>query len=60
MPLEIVRDPDSRWWSLQHQRRELLLPGNDPFLDFICDRLVDGTDFTMGESLVSISGREVP
>ena len=60
VPLEVVRDPHSRWWSLQHQRRELLLPGNDRFLDFICDRLVDGTDFTMGESLVSISGREVP
>jgi len=59
VPLEIVRDPHSKWWSLQHQRRELLLPGNDPFLDFICDRLVDGRDFTMGESLVAISEREV-
>ncbi|MEO7502163.1 MAG: hypothetical protein ABIW94_05965 [Gemmatimonadaceae bacterium] len=60
VPLEMVRDPNSKWWSLQHQRRELLLPGNDPFLDFICDRLIDGRDFTMGESLVAISGREVP
>ncbi len=60
VPLEIVRDPHSKWWSLQHQRRELLLPGNDPFLDFVCDRLLDGHDFTMGESLVALSGREVP
>lgn len=59
IPFEIVHDPRTEWWGLQHQKRDLLLPGNDPFIDFVCDRLVDARDFNMPEGLVSISGREV-
>ena len=59
VPLEIVHDPRTEWWALQHQKRELLLPGNDPFIQFVCDRLVDGRDFNMPEELVTLSEREV-
>jgi hypothetical protein len=59
IPLEIVHDPSTEWWGLQHQKRDLLLPGNDPFIEFICDRLIDGRDFNMTEDLVSLSEREV-
>ena len=59
VPLEIVHDPSTEWWGLQHEKRELLLPGEDPFIQFICDRLVDGHDFNMPESLVTLTEREV-
>ena len=55
IPLPIVRDPNSVWWNLQHERRHLLLPGADPFLDFICDRLVAGEDFVMDRPLVTLA-----
>ena len=59
IPLEIVHDPRTEWWGLQHDKRDLLLPGSDPFIEFICDRLVDGRDFNMPEELVTLSEREV-
>lgn len=59
IPLEIMHDPSTEWWGLQHQKRELLLPGKDPFIEFVCDRLVDGRDFNMTEDLVALSEREV-
>jgi hypothetical protein len=59
IPLEIVHDPSTEWWGLQHEKRELLLPGNDPFIQFVCDCLVNGHDFNMPEALVTLSEREV-
>ena len=59
VPLEIVHDPQTEWWNLQYGKRELLLPGNDPFIQFVCDRLVDGQDFNMPEELVTLTEREV-
>lgn len=59
IPMEVLHDPKSKWWNMQHEKRELLRPGKDPFMDFICDRLLDGRDFNMPESLVALSGREL-
>jgi hypothetical protein len=59
VPLEIVHDPRTEWWGLQYEKRDLLLPGNDPFVQFVCDRLVDGRDFNMPEALVTLTEREV-
>jgi capsule polysaccharide export protein KpsC/LpsZ len=58
IPLPIVRDPNSIWWNLQHERRPLLLPGADPFLDFICERLIAGEDFVMDRELVALADSE--
>ena len=55
VPLPVVHDPHSLWWNLQHERRELLLPGTDPFLDFICERLIDGKEFIMGRELAKLA-----
>lgn len=55
IPLPLVRDPRSIWWNLQHERRDQLLPGADPFLDFICDRLMKGEDFVMSRKLVELA-----
>ncbi len=55
IPLPIVRDPGSVWWAVQHEKRELLLPGKEPFLDFICDHLISGEDFIMDRELVELA-----
>lgn len=55
VPLPVVRDPHSLWWHLQHEKREYLLRGADPFLDFICGRLMDGEEFIMGPDLVELA-----
>jgi len=60
VPIDTLYDPSASWWGFQHGKRDLLLPGKDPFVQFICDRLIDGTDFNMPEALVRLSGREVP
>jgi hypothetical protein len=58
VPFPVVRDPNSSWWGFQFDKRELLLPGKDPFVDLICDRILDGKDFVMDESLVALSNRQ--
>ena len=55
IPLPVVKDPNSSWWKFQYNRSQLLLPGKDPFVDFICDRILDGKDFIMSEKRVKIS-----
>lgn len=55
VPFPVVKDPDSNWWKFQFKKRHLLLPGKDPFIDFICERIVDGKDFIMDEKLVALS-----
>jgi Capsule polysaccharide biosynthesis protein len=55
VPFPVVRDPNSSWWGFQFDKRELLLPGKDPFVDLICDRILDGEDFVMDERLVGLS-----
>jgi hypothetical protein len=58
IPLPVVRDPASQWWNLQWDKRDLLLPGKEPFIQFVCDRLIDGKDFTMPEDLVALAQKE--
>ena len=58
VPLPVVNGPDSKRWGFQHNKRNLLLPGNDPFIDFICERILDGKDFIMDERLVALSERD--
>ncbi|MEO5904510.1 MAG: hypothetical protein ABIQ55_10890 [Gemmatimonadaceae bacterium] len=59
IPLPLVRDPNSIWWNLQHDRRDQLLPGADPFLDFICEKLMKGEDFVMNRKLVELADSDV-
>jgi capsule polysaccharide export protein KpsC/LpsZ len=55
VPFPVVKNPNSAWWEFQFDKRKLLLPGNDPFVDLICDRILDGQDFVMDENLVGLS-----
>lgn len=57
VPLPVVRSKTSIWWQFQHDERMRLLPGHDPFVDFICDRLLDGSDFLMDDDLVEHAER---
>ena len=55
IPFPVVYDPESSWWKFQPHKIPLLLPGRDPFTDFICDRIIDGQDFIMPENLVLLA-----
>ena len=39
-------------WGIDFGKIESLLPGRNKIIDFICDRIIDGKDFIMDESLV--------
>jgi hypothetical protein len=51
VPVSVVASPDSRWWSFQFDKKERLLPGKDPAIDFLCERVLDGKDFIMSPQL---------
>jgi hypothetical protein len=53
IPLPVVDDPATDWWRFRLDRRRSLLPGEDSFVDFICDRLLDGEDFILDDSLLA-------
>lgn len=55
IPFPVVYKPDAEYWEFQHDKAHLLYPGNDPFTDFICDRILDGQDFIMPENLVLLA-----
>ena len=57
IPFPVVRDPNSTWWSFRYDKREMLLPGADPFVDCLCERIRDGQDFVMDEGLVQLAER---
>lgn len=51
IPITAVASPDSKWWSFQFDKRETLLPGKDPSIDFLCERILDDKDFIMSPEL---------
>lgn len=57
IPLSVVKNKTSKWWSFQLNRRNLLRKGADPVIDFICDRIVDGDDFIMSDELMEVADR---
>jgi hypothetical protein len=55
IPMPVVKNPHSTWWEFQFSKRDLLLPGKDPFMDFICEKIMSGEDFIMDEKLVQLA-----
>lgn len=53
IPVSVVSNPDAKWWGFQFNKRESLLPGKDPAIDFICERVNDGNDFIMSPGLAA-------
>jgi hypothetical protein len=50
IPFRLVRSVEGRLAPLPTSAEELL-PGRDPYLDFICDRILNGGDFILPSSL---------
>lgn len=57
IPFPPVHDPDSAWWRFRFSSRHLLPAGRDPFVDFVCDRLLDGGEFLLDDELVELADR---
>ncbi|MNJ96126.1 Capsule polysaccharide biosynthesis protein [compost metagenome] len=55
IPISVVKDPKSKWWSFQFDKKDLLLEGRDPVIDFVCEKILDGTDFIMDEQLLRLA-----
>lgn len=51
VPISAVFNSNNKWWGFQIGKRESLLPGRDPAIDFICERTLDGKDFIMSAEL---------
>lgn len=47
IPISVVKNPNSKWWSFQFSKVDILKPGNDQGIDLICARIMDGEDFMM-------------
>lgn len=56
-PYPVVFDPDNEWYSFQDELKGMLLPGGNEFVDFLCDRILDGKEFIMDENLVELADR---
>lgn len=55
VPLPLVKTTDGVWWQFRHDEKHLMLPGQDPFVDFLCERIVDDRDFIMNPELVGLA-----
>jgi len=56
---EFRLDKPDYWWEFQAPQRDSLLPGADAFLDFVCDRILDGRDFVLDDDLVAEAARRL-
>lgn len=59
IPIAVVKDPKSKWWNFQFDKKELLLEGRDHVIDFICEKIVDRTDFIMDEHLLDLTEKNM-
>jgi hypothetical protein len=57
IPLNVVKDPHSKWWRFQFNKRHLLEKGKDPAIDFICEKLVSKQEFIMDTRLLNVVNR---
>lgn len=52
VPLPVVKDEKSKWWSFQINKRTLLLPNKSQPIDFICEKIIKNSEFIMDETLI--------
>jgi hypothetical protein len=53
IPFPVISYARDTWWTFEPERKELLMPGANPLVDFICDRIMDGKDFILDDILVA-------
>lgn len=54
IPLLMVEDKENGWWKFRSQYEEKLLPGKEPIIDFICEKILSGEEFIMSENLIRL------
>ena len=59
IPISVVYNPDAKWWSFQWDKKDLLLKGQDPAIDFVCEKIVDGNEFIMTEEILQLANNNM-
>lgn len=57
IPLLVTLNKDPKMWVgyVNYKKINNLIPNSDPIIDFICEKIFDGSDFIMDDRLVEIS-----
>jgi hypothetical protein len=53
IPLRMMHGTGQKWWKFQFEKQQLLAPGMDQYVDFVCQRMMAGREFLLDERLVS-------
>ena len=56
IPISMTLNKDPKAWvgTLNFNKRKTLAPKQDPFIEFICEKILDGSDFIMNDQLVEL------
>lgn len=55
IPIPLFKEKNSKLFKFQIDQINFMLPGFDPFYDFICDEILYGGDFIMSDDLVKLA-----
>jgi hypothetical protein len=57
IPIPITCDKNPKTWvgTIHFDKRKSLVPHHDPFIDFICEKILDESDFIMDDNLVALA-----
>ena len=58
IPFPVVYAERSSWWEFRPDRAQCLETGRDPFVEFICSKILSGGDFIMPDPLVELAETE--
>lgn len=50
-----IKTKRGEWWQIDFNKLEMLLPGKNPVLNMVCDKIINGGDFIMEEEIVDFS-----
>jgi hypothetical protein len=59
IPMTLNNNPKAWVGTLDFNKRKTLIPTQDPFMDFICEELLNESDFIMNDKLVDLKMRMV-
>lgn len=52
IPLLVLSDPETGWWKAHKDRMKYLLQGQDPVIDFVCEKIISGKEFIMDKDFM--------
>jgi capsule polysaccharide modification protein KpsS len=59
IPFAPVYSKYLKFWKYEHCKRNLLLPGKDPYVEFLMDRILDGKEFIMSDKMLDLDKLEL-